>query len=382
MTCSMLLGSARTLPSAARRKRYEIDVGAEDALKHVVHVGEQVVQLEHPRREHLLPAEHEQLVGQAARPPSRLLDLLDLRAHRLALLEVRHEQLAVAEDDGEHVVEIVRHAACEPPHGVHLLRLTELLFQPKALGHVPSHRHSTGAVAEREGVLGDLDLDEIAVLLPQPPRSELWGDAGVTLGFEKGRDILRRPELLDRHVEELGAGVAEVADRGLVDVQEPERLGVIHPLRERAVVEHQPVPRLARAQGLFGPMTLGDVGRDAEHPFVPTLRVVQRGSSRSRGRPRFHRAYGSAARTGPPGRLFALRGRSAIRGRSSAKKNSVVGRATASPMSRPRMSAMRAFMNVVPPVGADRPCRPSRTRPCAAIVAQRRDARARPPCAP
>ena len=52
---------------------------------------------------------------------------------------------------------------------------------------------------------------------------------------------------------------------------------------------------------------------------------------------------------GPARPSLRFASRSAIAGRSSAKKNSVVGMVTASATSRPRMSAMRAFMNVVRP---------------------------------
>ena len=53
------------------------------------------------------------------------------------LVRVHQQQLGIAPDDRQHVVEVVRHAAGELADGLHLLRLAQLLLQCLALGDVP-----------------------------------------------------------------------------------------------------------------------------------------------------------------------------------------------------------------------------------------------------
>ena len=87
-------------------------------------------------------------VRSAARLPAAD-DLLQVVAHRVPRLEVRGEHLAVAEDDGQEVVEVVSDAPGEVPDGLHLLGLPELHLHPVALGHV--HRDGEHRAACRRG---------------------------------------------------------------------------------------------------------------------------------------------------------------------------------------------------------------------------------------
>jgi hypothetical protein len=68
-------------------------------------------------------------------------------------VELREQELRVRGDHGEQVVEVVRHPAREPPHGVHLLRVAQLRLEPPRLGDVlhRAHRAHPGArgVADR-----------------------------------------------------------------------------------------------------------------------------------------------------------------------------------------------------------------------------------------
>ena len=63
------------------------------------------------------------------------------RGHRrelgqLGLLELQGKDLAIAEDDREQIVEVVRDAAGELPDGIHALGLGRALLQLVLLGHV------------------------------------------------------------------------------------------------------------------------------------------------------------------------------------------------------------------------------------------------------
>ncbi len=77
-------------------------------------------------------------------PPRRrgIEDLGELVGHGVAGRELAGCQLAEAQDHGEQVVEVVRHAACQKADGLHLLRLSQLLLLALALGDVggrPDH---------------------------------------------------------------------------------------------------------------------------------------------------------------------------------------------------------------------------------------------------
>ena len=77
--------------------------------------------------QHLLPAEGEQLPGEARRAFGRLLDLLELEAHgAVAVVQLVEREAGEAEDRRQQVVEVVRDAAGQPADRLHLLRLLQL----------------------------------------------------------------------------------------------------------------------------------------------------------------------------------------------------------------------------------------------------------------
>ena len=93
------------------------------------------------RLQHLLAAEGQQLAGQRrprARRPCGSRSTSGGAGSSGG--ERREHELAVAGDHGEQVVEVVGHAAGQPPDGLHLLRLAELLLGVSALGHLPAQR--------------------------------------------------------------------------------------------------------------------------------------------------------------------------------------------------------------------------------------------------
>src|SRR6266853_1333322 len=83
---------------------------------------------------------------------------------RIVGRQAQEQELRAPGDDGQEVVEVVRDAAGELPHGFHLLNLAELslalperLFRALALADV-EHGRLDGRLA-RPDDLGDLDLD-------------------------------------------------------------------------------------------------------------------------------------------------------------------------------------------------------------------------------
>ena len=90
---------------------------ADGTAQHLLHVEDDLVEVEDPGPDHLAPGEGQQLMGQLGTPLAGPDDLLpvaadggDVRPLRLGLLD--HEG-AVVHDHGEQVVEVVRHSPGE-----------------------------------------------------------------------------------------------------------------------------------------------------------------------------------------------------------------------------------------------------------------------------
>ena len=64
------------------------------------------------------------------------MNFLDVAPARVVLGEVGHQQIRIAADGGEDVVEVVRHAARQAADRLHLLRQDDLLLEQPAIGHV------------------------------------------------------------------------------------------------------------------------------------------------------------------------------------------------------------------------------------------------------
>ena len=116
----------------------ELYVLAQDAPEHLLHVSDDQVEAEDGGLQYLAAAECQELAGEGCGALSRLADLLYLISIGVVGFQPSQDEVAVADDGGELVVEVVGHAPRQPPDGVHLGRLAELLLQPPALGDVLS----------------------------------------------------------------------------------------------------------------------------------------------------------------------------------------------------------------------------------------------------
>jgi hypothetical protein len=117
-------------------RHVEADPLAQQAAEHVVHVAEDGVEVQHLRGQHLPAAKREQLAGECRRALAGLDDLGDVQPPRVVGLDAGLQQLAAAQDDRQQVVEVVGHAAGEPPDRLEPLRQAKLLFELLALGDV------------------------------------------------------------------------------------------------------------------------------------------------------------------------------------------------------------------------------------------------------
>ena len=101
---------------------------ADDARQHREQARHDRVQVEDLGRQELLAAEREQLPREGRGAIGRLADLADVVHDRIVGLQPLLDEVGVADDGGEQVVEIVRDAAGEAADRVHLLRLAQLLL--------------------------------------------------------------------------------------------------------------------------------------------------------------------------------------------------------------------------------------------------------------
>jgi hypothetical protein len=103
---------------------------AEQALQQGGDLGDDVGQLENLRPEGLLAREGKQLPGQSGRPVRVRADLLDVVIIAVARRVPHQHQVAMADDRGEDVVEIVSDSAGQLADGLHLRRLRDLALEP------------------------------------------------------------------------------------------------------------------------------------------------------------------------------------------------------------------------------------------------------------
>jgi hypothetical protein len=141
-------------PEVASLAHLELDALSEEALQEERQVGERLAELHGLRAERLAAREGEQLAHQARRPVRVLLDLHQVLERRVRRPVAREQQVRVADDGLEDVVEVVRDAAGELADRLHLLRLDELLLEEPLLGRVERVEDrplAQGRVAVRHG---------------------------------------------------------------------------------------------------------------------------------------------------------------------------------------------------------------------------------------
>jgi hypothetical protein len=170
--------------------------------------------------------EREQLARELRGAVGRPLDLDELVGARPGA-DPSPGDLAVAADDGQQVVEVVRDAAGELPDRLHLLRLAELVLEHAALGHVAQHEQM--AAGEELGVRADLEHPAAAVLLAVPDVLEhplgdpLFGEEAGPIGL----GALGADQIVEPHTDHLLARAPVEAARRIVDRKEAA-LGVEH----------------------------------------------------------------------------------------------------------------------------------------------------------
>ena len=123
----LLLPHLATLPGESCRlgleSRHELDILADEPPQHSCHVGDDLVQVEHARPKHLLTTESKKLACEVRGTLSRLLNFHDILPDPVFRFQSQKGRLAVSDDQGQEVVEVVGDATREPPDRLHLVGL-------------------------------------------------------------------------------------------------------------------------------------------------------------------------------------------------------------------------------------------------------------------
>jgi hypothetical protein len=227
--------------------------------------------------------EREQRGGEARGTIGRLRDLLERFALGITARRLLEQQRGEAENRAEHVVEVVRHAAREPPHALHLLCVRqpalELPGRRDVLDREDAPDDLAVLVAHRTGVAAQhaRRIRQLGGLVPHLVRE----DAAVELGFglravDEIVQLLRyepeRRARLDRLVELQHLGQPPVAYRDLGAVL----AGLDHQHARRHGLERVAQVRAGRAQRRFERALLVEV---LDEPFAaihPTALVHDR----------------------------------------------------------------------------------------------------------
>ena len=145
----------------ARRPRpgpdRKLRIGTEHPAQRLAQFGDDGVDIDDPRRQHLPAREREKLLRQQSGAVGGGDDLLEIAAQRALCRQLEQAEIRVVGDRRENVVEIVRHSPGETADSLHLLRLEKLHFEPIVLSlAAPAVQFGPekGCDLDHEGLLG------------------------------------------------------------------------------------------------------------------------------------------------------------------------------------------------------------------------------------
>jgi hypothetical protein len=226
---------------------------SKEALEHLLEPGHDGVQVHHLRFHGLAAGEGEELLGKRRRLLAGFLDAGEVPAQERVVPVAVEQEVRVAEDREQAVVEVVRDARRKPTDRLHLLRVEELALEHLVLGlvalplgDVADGDHGHVLALEHVLLAGYLDVHRGAVPLPA---DTLPGHA-VELGLVF-RDEVREPapeDLFRRAVEDRDQRVVDFQDGPVPDNGDPLESGL----------EQGAEALLASPDLLLGRLALGD----------------------------------------------------------------------------------------------------------------------------
>ena len=219
-------GIDQRVPQAARDHGFHLDLLAQATPQHVFHAGDEAADAHHARIERLAPAERQQVAGQLGATGDAGQRLFHAALGARHVGHVGGQQLQVAGDDLQQVVEVVRHAAGEFADRFHLLRL--LQFERRAahlFGGRPFRRHvAAHGVDEALVGHGGPGQDGMAAALAQRAVLELEGAVALRQRVHFGNrrlGVVRVHDLVDRGTDDLRLVPAQQAGKGRIGGGDP-----------------------------------------------------------------------------------------------------------------------------------------------------------------
>jgi len=106
-----LAGVGLRAPQGRINPQVEVNALRDQAAQHLVHLGNDGVEVEHLRLQRLFAAERKQLPGQRGGAVSGLRDFQRVITDAFVAVGTTQDQFAVAENGGEDIVEVVRNPA-------------------------------------------------------------------------------------------------------------------------------------------------------------------------------------------------------------------------------------------------------------------------------
>ncbi len=122
----------------------DVDLLAQRALHQLAHSGDELVAVDLDRIKRLAPPKGEQALGEFGTALTGLHDQIGEPLKIVARFEFLGQELGIADDHGEQVVEIMRDAAGKLPGRFHFLRLDELFLGVLALGEIVDDANENG----------------------------------------------------------------------------------------------------------------------------------------------------------------------------------------------------------------------------------------------
>ena len=142
----------------------QLNVLADQPSQNSLHVHKNALNADYFGRQHLFSTESKQLARERGGPLRGRLDLFRVTPQRIAGGQTIREQICVALDNHQEIVEIVSNSSRQSSDCFHFLRLAKLLLQLSAVRDVK--RHANRALQLAAGVAQGLDMARVRSAFP------------------------------------------------------------------------------------------------------------------------------------------------------------------------------------------------------------------------
>ena len=120
-------------PESVAEIEEQIDVFADERLKHDVHVADDGIQVEYLRLENLFATKSHQLPRHRRCLLRRIVDQKQLRPHGVVAAQAAEKNFAASDDDGKKIVEVMGDTAGQSSNRLHLVSRADLFLEAPSL---------------------------------------------------------------------------------------------------------------------------------------------------------------------------------------------------------------------------------------------------------